>query len=398
MSDPQDSHRPAPDGRAPRVLHVTHYCLPHVGGLETVVAAQTTRLAARGWEVTLVSSAWGAPAGTRFEDGVRTVRVRAWGGLEPRIGVPFPVFSPWLLVVLWRAVRRADVVHVHDPLYLTSWVAALCCRLLGTAYVVHRHVGFVHHSSLVVRTVQRLVLGSVARLVLAGAAAILPIDDFIAAGTRATVRAPDRVRVVGNGVDTTRFRPPGPGERARLRLELGLPADVPLVLFVGRFVPKKGFALVAAAASDDYRLVFAGGDRPEGADDDRLVFLGSLPAEELARVYRAVDAFVVASVGECPLTVLEALSSGLPVLLNEDPALHSPWTAGPGVQFVDIAAGRLREALEALVADPDRMRRTGSQGHEFVQHAFSWEAHVDRLEEIYREVLDASRAVDPRPE
>ncbi len=323
-----------------RVLHVTHFCLPHIGGLETVVAAETRQLAERGWDVSLLSSAFGAPAGVRAEEGVRTVRIRAWTGLEPRFGVPFPVFSPWLLVAMWREVRRADIVHVHDPLYLTSWVAAFWCLVLRTPYVVHRHVGFVHHSSALVRIVQRIVLATFARPVLSRAAAILPIDEYIAAGTRATMPTSTRIEVLGNGVDTTRFSPGTPVESRRTRHELGLPTEQPLALFVGRFVPKKGFAAVAAAAGDDYGLVFVGGDRPPGMDDPRLHFLGGVPADEMPPIYRCADVMVVASVGECPLTVLEAMSSGLPVLVNEDPALHSPWTAGPGVRFVDMAGRR----------------------------------------------------------
>jgi glycosyltransferase involved in cell wall biosynthesis len=372
------------------VLHVSHYCLPHIGGLETVVAAETRQLATRGWDVSLLSSALGAPPGVRSEEGVRTVRVRAWGGLEPRFGVPFPVFSPWLLVAMWREVRRADVVHVHDPLYLTSWVAALWCLLLRTPYVVHRHVGFVHHPSLVVRTVQRLVLATFAKPVLSGAATILPIDEFIAAGTRATMPASARVEVLGNGVDSARFHPAGPGGSRESRDHFGLPAEQPLALFVGRFVPKKGFATVAAAASDSYGLVFVGGDRPAGMDDPRLHFLGGVPAAEMPRVYRSADLMVVASVGECPLTVLEAMSSGLPVLVNEDPALHSPWTSGPGVQFVDMAGGDLPDALERLVADPALVSQMGKEGHRFVETAFSWEAHVDRLETVYDEIRASS--------
>jgi rhamnosyl/mannosyltransferase len=363
------------------VLHVAHYCLPHLGGLEMVVAAETTRLAERGWDVTVLSSAWGAPAGSSNENGVRVIRVRAWSGLEPRFGVPFPIFSPWLLVAVFREVRRASVVHIHDPLYLTSWVAAFWCLLLGKPYVVHRHVGFVHHSSLVVRLVQRVVLGSFARLVLGGAGVIMPIDEFIAAGTPPRLR--DRVRVNGNGVDTSLFRPAQSGEKETLRRSLGLPLDQPLALFVGRFVPKKGYAQVAAAASDDYGLVFVGGDRPPGTDDPRLHFLGGRPAAEMPSVYRSADAMVVASVGECPLTVLEAMSSGLPVLANDDPALHSPWTSGPGVVFVDMAAGHLREALGRLVVDPAAMRRMGEEGHRVVEASYAWEAHVDRLEQIY---------------
>jgi glycosyltransferase involved in cell wall biosynthesis len=378
-----------------RVLHVSHFCLPHIGGLETVVAAETRRLAGRGHQVTLVSSACGAAPGDRTEDGVRTVRIRAWNPLERRSGVPFPLFSPRLLPALRRHVRWADVVHVHDPLYVSSWLAALWCVLLGTPYVVHRHVGFVHHSSHLVRMVQQVVLGSVGRMVLARAATVLAIDEPIAAATRARVGRPERVEVLGNGVDTSRFHPADPDEREVRRARFALPVEEPLVLFVGRFVPKKGYPLVAAAAGDDYRLVFVGGDRPHGLTDDRLIFLGALPADDLAEVYRCVDAFVVASVGECPLTVLEAMSSGLPVLANEDPALHSPWTAGTGVQFVDMSSGQLPAAIEGLLSDPARMRTMGAEARSHVQQAFSWDAHVDGLSEVYRKAVEAAEASSP---
>ena len=356
------------------MLHVAHNVPPHIGGLETVVAAETQGLTARGWRVAVVSSAGTQAPGSRDEDGVRVVRVRAWNGLEERFGVPFPVFSPRLLTALGREVRRADIVHVHDVLYLSSWVAAAWCLALRTPYVVHRHVGFVHHSSALVRLVQGIVLATFGRMVLRGARTVLPIDAHIAAGL------PDstKVEVLGNGVDTARFhpRPREPRDRP--------PRDKPVALFVGRFVPKKGFDLVAAAAGDDYDIAFAGGDRPPGVDDPRLRFLGSVPAAEMPDVYAGADVMVVASVGECPLTVLEAMASGLPVLLRDDPALHSPWTAGPGVRFVDMAGGGLAEALRQTVADPDAMRRTGADGHDFVQAEFSWAAHLDQLEGVYR--------------
>ena len=120
---------------------------------------------------------------------------------------------------------------------------------------------------------------------------------------------------------------------------------------------------MAAAASDDYDIVFVGGDRPAGVDDPRLHFLGGLPAAEMPSVYGLADVMVVASVGECPLTVLESMSSGLPLVVHDDPALHSPWTSGPGVRFVDMAAGDLRERARGPGGRPrvDASRRHG--GH-----------------------------------
>ncbi len=368
---------------ARRVLHVAHNVLPHIGGLETVVAAETHGLAARGWDVSLLSSADTVGPGVRDEDGIRTVRVRAWNGLE-RYGVPFPVFSPWLAVVLWREVRQAEVVHVHDILYVSSWVAALWCMVLGTPYVVHRHVGFVHHTSPAVGLVQRMVIGTVGRAVLSGAAAVLPNAAHVASEVRSSAA---RGEVLGNGVDTDSFSGLSTDDRRRTRESLGLPTERPLVLFVGRFVPKKGFDRVAAAAGDAYDLVFVGGPRPDGLDDPRMHFLGGVPAADMPRIYGCTDVMVVASVGECPLTVLESMSSGLPLVANDDPALHSAWTSGPGVRFADVAGGELRAVLEQLVADPAGLREMGRLGQAYVRASFSWEAHLDRLEGVYRSAL-----------
>lgn len=376
---------------AVRVLHVAHQAPPHIGGIETVIAAETCGLRDRGWSVTLATSADTVSPGTRDEDGVRTVRMRSWNGLEQRFGVPFPFFSPGALLRLRREVRRADVVHLHDAIYLSSWVAAAWCLLHRTPYVVTRHVGVVHHPSALVRFVQWVVLATAARVVLSRATFVLPIDEHIAAEVRAGGVDASRVKVLGNGVDTTRFHPGTAEERDRTRAAYALPLERLLVLFVGRPVPKKGFDMVAAAVSEHYDIAFVGGEVGVGPDGPGLHFVGPVAAAAMPAVYRCADLMVIASVGECPLTVLEAMGTGLPVVVNDDPALHSPWTedaaAGEVARFVDMARGQLPTALSDLVADVAERERLGTAAREHVRDSFSWTAHVERLVAIYERAM-----------
>jgi glycosyltransferase involved in cell wall biosynthesis len=381
----------ARSGRSPHVLVVSHYYPPHVGGLEVVAREVAAGLQRAGHPVSVLTSACGAQAGEHNEAGVQVRRIPAWNGFEGTIGVPFPLFSPSLI---WRAftmVRRADVVQIHDMLYVSCWVTALFCRLLRTPYVVTQHVGLVAHSMAIVRWVQILVHRTLGRWVLRGADHIIPINTFIEASTQRLVpRA--RTRVLRNGVNTERYRPAVGSERATLRARYGLPVEGLLFFYVGRFVPKKGFDLLAACVDDAYTLVFVGGDRPEGLPEDRRrIFLGSRAADEVAELYRTADLFVSASVGESPLTVLEAMNSGVGVLLNEDPGLRALGVGGAGVRWLPMDHQSLRTELGALAADRHALTAMGQEAVATAADSFSWDHHVAELQRVFADSCKAVR-------
>jgi D-inositol-3-phosphate glycosyltransferase len=368
-----------------RVGVVAHYYPPHVGGLEVVARQVATALVERGHRVTVLTSACPGSAERAVEDGVTVRRVSVANWFE-RHGVPFPVFGPSLLWHAWRLARRSDVVQVHDMLYLSSWLVALLCRVTRTPYVVTQHVGVVEHPSRVVRAVQVFVLRTVGALVLRGAGRVLPISPVIASWTQQKLPGLDS-QVLRNGIDRERFKAASLQERRKIRRRLGLPADEMLVLYAGRFVPKKGFDVVSAATGPGYRLVFAGGDRPAHLPESPArVFLGALSPDDVAAAYRACDVFVCASVGEGPMTPMEALLSGCAVLVNDDPALHA-LGLGDGVRTLPMSAEVLRSCLTELAADPAAVRDLAARGQEVARMLPTWSDHVDELEALLRSAV-----------
>ncbi|HLI02240.1 MAG TPA: glycosyltransferase family 4 protein [Acidimicrobiales bacterium] len=360
-----------------------NYLPPHVGGVERVVASEAVQLACRGVEVRVVTSSLASPG----LDGVDVRRVPAWNGLEARTAIPYPLFAPDLVAQARAAARWADLVHVHDSLYLPSLAGALAAVRRRRPLVVTQHVGLVAHSQPAVEVVQRagyLLLGD---RVLRRADAVAAVNEDAAAFVGRRGVAAGRVVVLPNGVDTDRFRPvAGDAERAALRARLGLPPAGMVVLFVGRFVPKKGFDRLLAAADPRYLLVFAGGDAPAAAVSRSGVrWLGRLDHEELADVYRAADVLAAPSVGErSTLVMLEAMASGLPVVVSEaQPAA--------GVVFARPEPEALRDALLGLTADPARRAALGAAARAHAVAHGSWAAHTDRLLEVYEQARSRRR-------
>ncbi|WP_370937294.1 glycosyltransferase family 4 protein [Amycolatopsis sp. cg13] len=366
-----------------RILLVSHYYPPHVGGIENVAAQQARKLAARGSEVTVLTSA-GPPVP---DDGVRVVRIPAFNGVENRTGVPFPVFGPRLGRAVREWVRWADVVHLHDTLYQSSWSAGLRAARTGTPLFLTQHVAVVEHPSALVRAVQHAVYRSVGRRLFRASREVFVVNDSVAAFVRRFRGG--SAELLPNGVDTSQYRPASAGEPALLRKRWRLPDDRVLVLFVGRPVPKKGYDLLLAARHHDYDLVFAG-ERPQHVPADPTVHhLGALSPAEISDLYRACDVFALPSTAEgFPLTVQEAMASGLPIVTTDDPGYASYGLDPTQVALIPRDPDILRATLRSLAADPARREAMGRWSADFAATRFSWPNHVQRLEQAYREALD----------
>ncbi|MEA2283573.1 MAG: phosphatidyl-myo-inositol alpha-mannosyltransferase [Solirubrobacteraceae bacterium] len=371
-----------------RILAVSHYALPHLGGIEVVVDGLARELVARGHEVVHVASSATAGAPGRAPGGYRVERVPALNVLE-RIDVPYPLFAPSLVGVLRREIARADVVHAHGLLYQSAAAAiALAARSARRpARVVTEHVGHVAYAAPLLDRAQALALATLGRATARRAQALVTLNDAVDAGLAALAPATRRVRI-HNGVDAERYRPAPPGERAALRRELGWDDGVPRVLFVGRLVAKKGLDAALAATAEGagaFRLVVVGPGTPPRAPGANVHVLGAMPPDRVAALYRAADAFLLPSRGEgFPLTAQEAMASGLPVVLADEPA-YAEYLGGAGAGARTAAAdgAALARAVAGALADP----AAGAAAAAHARQAFSWAAAAVRHEALYRELL-----------
>jgi glycosyltransferase involved in cell wall biosynthesis len=373
-----------------RILFASHYALPHLGGIEVVVDALARELTARGHDVVHVASTAGGGAPGRPPAGYRVIRVPALNVLE-RGHVPYPLFAPSLLGVLRREVAAADVVHGHGLLYLSAAAAiALAARAPGRpARVVTEHVGRVPYASRALAGVQAAAFATLGRATARRAQALIALNDKVDAELARL--APDVPRVrIRNGVDSGRYRPPEAGERAALRRELGWD-DVPRVLFAGRLVEKKGLPAALAAAeagAGAFRLVVAGPGRPPASGPWAEV-LGPLAPDRLARLYRAADAFLLPSRGEgFPVTAQEAMASGLPVVLADDPA-YAEYVAGAGegARLAPVEPRALAGAVLRALSEPG----AGDAAATHARAAFSWAAAADAHERLYERLAAPPR-------
>jgi D-inositol-3-phosphate glycosyltransferase len=370
-------------GKRKNIVIVTHYYPPHLGGIEMVAQQQAERLARLGHRVTVVTSKVTADEQSGVVNGVQVVRVPAWNGLEAR-GVPFPVFAPALFTVLRRVITPADVVHVHDATYLSCLAATVIARMRRKPVVLTQHVGLVQHPAGWVMQAQKVLHRTAGRYVYRASHIIFTLNDRVERHVAAHGAALECLRGVANGVDTDLFYPASHNEKKALRRQLGLSADKPVALFVGRFVPKKGFDKVLAARDSHYQLVFAGGDADPFTADD-IVLIGKLSQKELAKFYRAADVFVLPSEGEgFPLSIQEAMAAGLPIITAHDEG-YSRYSLD--TQLVRMLhqpnEHSIRAAIKAVLASHDIRRAMGLYSRDYAQEHFAWDRVITELERAY---------------
>ncbi|MCV7223470.1 glycogen synthase [Mycolicibacterium elephantis] len=312
-----------------------------------------------------------------------------------------------------NAAGQATVVHSH------TWYTGLAGHLAALFYGVP-HV-LTAHSLEPMRPWKAEQLGGgyrvsswVEKTAIEAADAVIAVSSGMRDDVLRTYPAldPNRVHVVRNGIDTDVWYPSPPEPGDSVLAELGVDLSRPIVAFVGRITRQKGVAHLVAAAhrfAPDVQLVLCAGapDTPEIAAEvteavQQLAAARSgvfwvremLPIGKIREILSAATVFVCPSVYE-PLGIvnLEAMACATAVVASDVggiPEVVADRQTGLLVRYArDDPAGfeqRLAQAVNELVADPDRARRYGQAGRQRCIQEFAWAHIAEQTLEIYRKV------------
>ncbi len=391
-----------------RLVHLLPYYAPAwvYGGVVRAAYGLTQALAAAGHSVTVITTDAGLPpAEAPAEEQIGAVRVvrcpNRWPALR-RYNLSSPVGMGGVLEAL---LPRADILHVHEFRTVENLVALPLARQQRVPVVLSPHgtLGYGAGRAAVKRGWDAL-LG---RRIAGGVDLVAALTDDETEEARAFWRRfglKPRVAVVPNGVDPDEFAHLPP--RKDFRQAWGIPADVPLVLFLGRLHPRKGAHHLLEALADlpEAWLAVVGPDegalaallaRSRALDvADRVVYTGLLTGEQKLGALAAADVLALPAVGEgLPMVVLEALAAGLPVAISDECHLPEVLAAGAGVRLEPLTGAAIAAALGPLLQDADRRARMGAAARALARERFTWAAVAAEIAGHYARLMEQPDAV-----
>ena len=424
------------------VVFATEYYHPWApGGTAWSLELLARALTARGHEVTVVTPNYGGPAREEV-NGVPVVRFPFWRRLRPGAGLaPLhdhvnPLFHLLFARALVSEARRAGahVLHAQEkhalvgtflagrwlgkPVFLSLRDFGLICPIT-TCLLRHTHVPSDCGSAKLQRECvpdffsRYIRAGALRKLRIRASLALLYLDARIkgalvrrVTGITAVSRSlldiydrAGRIRVERGRVVYNLAPPPAAGgfDRSRALADFGLPAH-PVVLYVGKCSPGKGFSVFVEAARivaermPETCFVAVGEGPPDwfprGAE---VRLLGSRPHAEVERLYALADVVVHPAVWPEPFSrvPLEAAAFAKPVIgtkIGGTPEAVEDKSTGLLVERSDPDA--LARAIEELLADPELRLALGRRAAEMVSAKFSGDRIVDDLLRAYGSIAE----------
>jgi len=367
---------------------------PPCDGIGYHVYSLSKELMSSGHEVTVITRGAGGVFSSEEFEGIGILRV-------PYLPIyPLHVWMHgiWADRYVHSLLDECDIVHYHVPL-----VPLLDHRAPAVVTV---------HSSMIEEIDQTESRFRIRKLILQGMTRtftrwymgriLMNTDRTIAVSTSVQeelgrhFKVFENIEVIPNGVDTDFFIPSTKG------------SDKDYILYVGRLSYRKGLlelmdAFERLAKSNDVDLVLCGQGplkpvleeiaKKKGLQE-RVLFTGFVSRQELLSLYQHARAFVAASSYETgPLTVLEAMSCGTPVLVTRVGIMPDVIKDGENGRFVDIGdALDLSNTLAEVLSDREGASVLGANARATMLKGNQWQGIAARIGMLYESV-----AYDGRP-
>ncbi|MBK9927348.1 MAG: glycosyltransferase [Anaerolineales bacterium] len=310
-----------------------------------------------------------------------------------------------------KLLQTMDVVHVHHP-FLSGRLALSYCRRAHIPIVFTNHTRYDLYAQARMPLMPHEVSHGLLQAYMPDFCEEMDLVISPSHGMEKILRrygVKSHVEVVPNGVDLTSFYNATPLSRS----EFGFKEDDILLVFVGRIAPEKNlefliqsFAGVAQVVPNAYLLIAGTGQKEhmeeikplpaEYGVQDRVRFVGMIPYDKLPSYLTMCDAFVTASVTEVhPLSVIEAMGTGLPVLGIDSPGVGDSIVDGETGLLAKEDVASFTAKLTYLCLNRDMQKRFGAAARK-ASEQYSIERTTKIMLDHYSRLTQNTKPLKPK--
>jgi glycosyltransferase involved in cell wall biosynthesis len=392
----------------PRLLHLADYTGSYSGSFIPMLLASAKAARRHGWSVELVFSELPAE--------------KPWLEEVERVGVPYRIieagtrtgigrWASWLAAEATWGLWRGRLTREVDALLGESTAPTILHATFSAFDVASAHAArrapsahVVWHEQSMRRPGWKSKLGGIVnyRVFARNVEEILCVGPDLTALLRRLAPA-GRVHFFPNAIDAELFAPASPEARRAARVQLGLEPDVFVPLHFGWQWGRKGGdlylaavdALVEAESPSRINAITVGREAAAAVRSSRpRPYVTVLEATENVReLYAAADVFVSPSRSEgMPFAVLEALSSGLPVVASDIPGQAFVGKAVSACRLTELSAESVASALrDVLRLSPEERVRDREAARRWILEEMDLERWAEKLMRVYDELLSDAR-------
>lgn len=381
-----------------KVVHILNTLA--IGGAENCVRLLVSHLDRQRFSPLVICTIEGGPYAEELaRQGVRVKVLKR----KRRSILLFPLFcwdvmTTLIQLYIFLKKEKPDILQTHLP--VSAYLGIIAGKFVGIPHLI-----FTFHSSNLIPRRGKKSLRSWVRLKLIRFLC-LKVEIIVAVSkaiqeklSEVIAKSISNILLIPNGIDMARFIKWGHGEK--IKKELGIDENCLLVTTIGNLRVEKNQAMLLKVVSKlikvfpMVRVLIVGEGllknqlsilRNEFGLSQYVHFLGL--RHDIPDILDATDIFVSTSFWEgLPLSILEAMAAGIPVVATNVPGIQEVLLDDSGVLVGLDDPEEMERALSLLIEDRNRRSELGAKGRKRVEEVYSLEAYINRWETLYEELI-----------